>query len=196
VSLLVLHFVFHLQLVIHSQVPFNYIPAANFVPGTCTFTAELSNSAGQFTTPTIIGTVASNGTGAQSIAATLPPGLGTGTSYRIRVVSDVPVVVGNDNGTDITIRLSPFDVSIPAANCQNGSSIISWSLPLGCYNEILVVAQPLVPIAGSPTGNGSAYTPNPAYGFGTAFGTGFVVYKGAGSNVTVTRTHQQHPLLL
>ncbi len=167
-------------------VPFNYIPAANFVPGTCTFTAELSNSAGQFTTPTIIGTVASNGTGAQSIAATLPPGLGTGTSYRIRVVSDVPVVVGNDNGTDITIRLSPFDVSIPAANCQNGSSIISWSLPLGCYNEILVVAQPLVPIAGSPTGNGSAYTPNPAYGFGTAFGTGFVVYKGAGSNVTVT----------
>ena len=167
-------------------VPFNYNPPANFTAGTCTFTAELSNSAGQFTTPTIIGTVASNASGAQSIVATLPPGLGTGTSYRIRVISDIPAVVGNDNGVDLTIRLSPFDVTIPAANCQSSASIISWSLPLGCYNEIMVVAQALNPIVATPSGNGSAYTANSVYGSGTPFGTGFVVYKGSGSNVTVT----------
>ncbi len=168
------------------NVPFTYTPAANFVPGTCTFAAELSNSAGQFVAPTVIGTIASNGSGAQTISAALPPGLGTGTSYRIRVVSDVPAVNGNDNGTDIIIRLSPFNVTLPAANCQNSASIISWSLPLGCYNEIMVVACAVNPVAGAPSGNGSAYTANAVFGSGTAFGGGFVVYKGAGTNVTVT----------
>lgn len=167
-------------------VPFTYTPPANFVPGTCTFAAELSNSAGQFIAPTVIGIVNSNGTGSQSIAATLPPGLGTGSSYRIRVVSDVPAVNGNDNGTDLVIRLSPFNVTVPAANCQNGASAVSWTLPLGCYNEIMVVASALNPVSGTPTGNGSAYTPNAAFGSGTAFGGGFVVYKGGGTNVTVT----------
>lgn len=167
-------------------IPFTYTPAANFVPGTCTFAAELSNSAGQFIAPTVIGTIASDGTGSQSIVGALPPGLGTGTSYRVRVVSDVPAVNGNDNGTDIVIRLSPFDVTIPAANCQNSASAISWSLPLGCYNEIMVVACAVNPVAGTPTGNGSAYTANAAFGSGTAFGGGFVVYKGGGTNVTVT----------
>ncbi len=168
------------------NIPFTYAPAANFTAGTCTFSAELSNSSGQFTTPTLIGTIISNGSGSQVIAGTLPPGLGTGNAYRIRVVSDVPAVAGNDNGSDLTIYLSPFDVSIPSANCQNGSSIISWALPSGCYNEVMVVAQALVPVAGTPTGNGSAYTSNSVFGAGTAFGAGFVVYKGGGSNVTVT----------
>lgn len=167
------------------NVPFTYTPPANFVPGTCTFAAELSNSSGQFIAPTIIGTVASNGSGSQSIAATLPPGLGTGSSYRIRVVSDIPAVNGNDNGTDLVIRLSPFNVTNPAANCQNSASAISWTLPQGCYNEIMVVASALNPVSGTPTGNGSAYTANPVLGSGTAFGGGFVVYKGGGTNVTV-----------
>lgn len=166
-------------------VPFTYATAANFTAGACTFSAELSNSAGQFLSPTVIGTVVSNASGAQSIVCTLPPGLGTGTAYRIRVTSDIPSVVGVDNGSDFTIYLSPFDVTSPGANCINLGSNISWVLPVGCYNEIMVVAQPLAPFTVNPTGNGSAYTANATYGSGTPYESGFVVYKGAGSNVTI-----------
>ncbi len=166
-------------------VPFTYASAANFPAGGCTFSAELSNSAGQFLSPTVIGTVVSNASGAQSILCTLPPGLGTGTSYRIRVTSDVPPVLGVDNGSDLTIYLSPFDVTSPGANCINLGSNISWVLPVGCYNEIMVVAQPLVPFTVNPAGNGSAYTANATYGSGTAYESGFVVYKGPGTNVTI-----------
>jgi hypothetical protein len=166
-------------------VPFTYASAANFPAGGCTFSAELSNSAGQFLSPTVIGTVVSNASGAQSIVCTLPPGLGTGTAYRIRVTSDIPPVVGVDNGSDLTIYLSPFNVTSPSANCINLASNISWVLPVGCYNEIMVVAQPLVPFTVNPTGNGSAYTANTTYGSGTAYESGFVVYKGPGTNVTI-----------
>ena len=168
------------------NVPFTYSPAANFGAGTCTFTALLSNSAGQFISPTTIGTIVSNASGAQTIVATLPPGITTGTAYRILVASDVPAVVGNDNGTDITIRLSPFDVTVPAANGLNNAATISWALPLGCYDEIMVVAQPLVSLSVNPAGNGGAYTGNATFGSGTPYGTGFVVYEGTGTNVTVT----------
>lgn len=168
------------------NVPFTYSPAANFAAGTCTFTALLSNSAGQFISPTTIGTVVSTASGAQTIVATLPPGITNGTAYRILVSSDVPAVVGNDNGTDLTIRLSPFDVTVAAANGLNNAATISWALPLGCYNEIMVVAQPLTSLAVTPSGNGSAYTANSIFGSGTTFGTGNVVYKGTGTNVTIT----------
>ena len=166
-------------------VPFTYATAANFPVGGCTFSAELSNSAGQFLSPTVIGTVVSNASGAQSILATLPAGLGSGTAYRIRVTSDIPSVVGVDNGSDLTIYLSPFDVTSPGANCINLASNISWVLPMGCYNEIMVVAQPLVPFTVNPAGNGSAYTANATFGLGTIYESGFVVYKGPGTNVTI-----------
>jgi len=167
-------------------VPFTYAAASNFTAGVCTFSAELSNSAGQFISPTVIGTVLSNASGAQNIVATLPAGLGSGTSYRIRVTADTPPVVGVDNGADFTVYLSPFNVSSPGANCINLASNISWVLPLGCYNEIMVVAQPLVPFTINPAGNGSAYTANATYGSGTAYESGFVVYKGSGTSITIS----------
>ncbi|CAN5436735.1 hypothetical protein BH11BAC2_BH11BAC2_14680 [soil metagenome] len=168
------------------NVPFTYTPSANFPAGTCTFTAELSNASGIFTTPTVIGTIISNASGAQTITASLPANTGTGTAYRIRVVSNAPPVNGSNNGVDLTIRLSPSDVTSAAANASNVSATISWLLPSPCYSEIMVVANAGGPVPGAPSGNGSAYTPNATFGSGTAFGTGFVVYKSTGSNVTVT----------
>lgn len=168
-------------------VPFSYSPAANFTNGVTVFTAELSNSAGQFTSPTTIGTVFSNASGSQTINATIPPGIGTGSNYRIRVISDVPAVTGNDNGTDLIIRLSPFNVTAPNAQGLNLAATISWALPIGCFDEIMVTCQPLSSHAAAPIGNGSAYTANTVFGSGTGFGAGgHVVYKGNGTNVTVT----------
>jgi autotransporter-associated beta strand protein len=56
-----------------------------------------------------------------------------------------------------------------------------------CYDEMLVVASIGTSISFTPTGNGSAYTANSAYGLGTNVGSSqFVVYKGSGSTVNVT----------
>ena len=167
------------------SVPFTYAPSGNFPTGATNFTAQLSNSAGIFTSPTVIGTIVSNGSGTQTISATLPANTGTGISYRIRVVSDVPAAIGSDNGTDLIIRLSPSDVTNTTALPANLSATIGWTLPSPCFTEVMVVAY-TASIATLPTGNGSAYTANAVYGSGTNFLPGFVVYKGGGSSVTVT----------
>jgi hypothetical protein len=71
------------------------------------FTAELSDAAGSFSSPTAIGTL----TGASAeglnpsgtIPFTIPLGTVPGSLYRIRVVSDDPLTIGSDNGFDLTI---------------------------------------------------------------------------------------------
>ena len=64
---------------------------------------------------------------------------------------------------------------------------LTWVNP-SCFDEILVVAKPSTTIAGTPTGDGTAYTAVANFGgAGTAFDvTGKVVYKGSGSSVVVT----------
>jgi hypothetical protein len=69
-----------------------------------TFTAQLSDATGSFTTPTNIGTITSNAAGlGRTINAVIPAGLATGTAYRIRVVASAPATNGPNNGTDLTI---------------------------------------------------------------------------------------------
>ncbi|MFD0779415.1 beta strand repeat-containing protein [Flavobacterium myungsuense] len=61
-----------------------------------------------------------------------------------------------------------------------------WTAPAtGCYDEIMVVASTAT-ISGTPTGDGSLYTANAAFTSGTAFGGGFVMYKGTTSPQTLT----------
>lgn len=99
-------------------VPFTYSPIGIYT-GT-TFTAQLSDATGSFLTPTTIGSVASNDTGSQSIAATIPANTPQGSNYRVRVVSSVPNVEGADNGADITIDL--LTVAISPTTTQNLSA--------------------------------------------------------------------------
>jgi len=66
-----------------------------------TFTAQLSDAAGSFASPTDIGSL--GGTLSGSIDATIPLNTPFGTGYRIRVVSSDPVVTGTDNGADLEI---------------------------------------------------------------------------------------------
>jgi hypothetical protein len=70
------------------------------------FTAQLSDSSGNFTNPTTIGSTASTTSG--SINATIPAGILPGTHYRIRVVSSKPAINGFDNGNDISINPMPM----------------------------------------------------------------------------------------
>ncbi len=136
--------------------------------------------------------------------------LTTGSTYYIFITADVPLAAtpnntiivsaittsdltfatgnktgtANASGTKTIIDCTPVDVTSAAASSASSSSVLTWVNP-ACYDEILIVAA-LASNTGTPTGNGSAYTGNLAYGSGTALGNGFVVYKGSTSSQTVT----------
>lgn len=107
------------------------------------FTAQLSNSAGSFASPTNIGTVTA--TAAGNISATIPAGTAAGTGYRIRVISSFPPATGADNGSNLTITaaptavagtISPICETTASVNVTTGSSAtnnagITWSTPNG-----------------------------------------------------------------
>ena len=136
--------------------------------------------------------------------------LTTGSTYYIFITADVPLTAtpnntiivsaitisdlafatgnktgtANASGTKTIIDCTPADVTSAAASSANLSSVLTWINP-ACYDEILIVAA-IASNNGTPTGDGSAYTSNLAYGSGTALGNGFVVYKGSASSQTVT----------
>jgi uncharacterized repeat protein (TIGR02543 family) len=136
--------------------------------------------------------------------------LTTGSTYYIFITADVPLTAtpnntiivsaittsdltfatgnktgtANASGTKTIIDCTPTDVTSAAASSASSSSVLTWVNP-ACYDEILIVAA-LASNTDTPTGNGSAYTGNLAYGSGTALGNGFVVYKGSTSSHTVT----------
>lgn len=79
-----------------------------------TFTAQISDVNGSFSSPTVIGTLVSDTVG--TISGTVPNTLAAGNGYRIRVVSSDPVVTGTDNGIDLAVV--PFVVSLSDADTQ------------------------------------------------------------------------------
>lgn len=80
------------------SVPFT-VSGSTFASGNV-FTAQLSDAAGSFATPTNIGTL--TGTTSGSISATIPAGA-VGTGYRIRVVSSLTAATGSINASNISI---------------------------------------------------------------------------------------------
>lgn len=88
------------------SVPFTVNGA--FVSGNV-FTAQLSDANGSFTSPTNIGTL--TGTGSGTISATIPMSAISGTGYRIRVVSSNQAIIGNDNGTNLSIFTNTIGLS-------------------------------------------------------------------------------------
>jgi autotransporter-associated beta strand protein len=136
--------------------------------------------------------------------------LATDSTYYIFITADVPLTAtpnntiivsaittadltfssgnktgsANASGTKTIIDCTPADVTSAAASSANLSSVLTWVNPT-CYDEILIVAA-LASNTGTPSGYGSAYTDNLAYGSGTALGNGFVVYKGSTSSQTIT----------
>jgi hypothetical protein len=89
------------SLCLEEVISVDYSSSATFNAGNLFF-VELSNAAGSFAAPTVIGAVASQvNTG--SIAATIPLATPVGSGYRVRVTSSQPAMVGSDNGDDISI---------------------------------------------------------------------------------------------
>ena len=100
--------------------------------GTCssnTFTAQLCDANGSFSSPTTIGTLVSNTSG--TISCTIPGGTPNGTGYRIRVVSSNPSVTGTDNGNNISIGTIPTNAWTQKANFGGGLREGAFSFGIG-----------------------------------------------------------------
>ncbi|MBI5325050.1 MAG: T9SS type A sorting domain-containing protein [Ignavibacteriae bacterium] len=111
------------QLCAGSTVMVPYTLTGTFNPGN-TFTAQLSNSSGNFSLPTPIGSVTSTSSG--TITCTIPPSIIPGTGFRIRVVGSNPSTIGTDNGSNISINQLPVPViNGPNTVCQNTSTTFS-----------------------------------------------------------------------
>jgi uncharacterized repeat protein (TIGR02543 family) len=81
-----------------------YTATGTYISGN-TFRVQLSDLAGSFTSPTVIGSIATTSlTG--TINVTIPIGTPSGTGYRVRVISDNPVITGTTFGTNITVNNS------------------------------------------------------------------------------------------
>lgn len=148
-----------------------------------TYTAELSSSTGVFP-GTNIGTLVSN-SNSGTISATIPAGTASGTGYLIRVISSSPAITGSSSSA-LEIINGAANVSSPAAAGGNTQATLSWTNPSGCFDEIMIIAQAGSAVTTSPSGDGSSYTASLAFGSGTAFDGGFVVYKGSTTPQTVT----------
>ncbi|MCF8276788.1 MAG: hypothetical protein K9J17_08645 [Flavobacteriales bacterium] len=94
------------------------------------------------------------------------------------------IVVGGGGASNINVAASgsgqttvPTGLSI---SCNNGTATATWSNP-ACYDELMLVVSAASFTAAMPSGDGSAYTANSAFGSGTVFDAGRVVYKSTGA---------------
>lgn len=71
-----------------------------------TFTAQLSDSAGSFSNPTILGSIVD--TAAGTIKGLIPFSLLPGSNYRFRVVSDLPEIKGSQTDKIVQMRSKPI----------------------------------------------------------------------------------------
>ncbi len=89
------------------------------------FTAQLSNSSGSFGSPVSIGTLSTATSG--SFSCVIPSNTPSGTGYRIRIVSNLPSVISNVNGSNLRVNLNPTASSsvMTPISCYGGNGIIT-----------------------------------------------------------------------
>ena len=87
------------------------------------FIAQLSDDKGSFTQNTIIGTSVGNSSGV--IECFIPENIKIGSGYRMRLVSSSPMIVGSDNGNNLTVGQLPKPVIIGnKVNCVGATSVL------------------------------------------------------------------------
>ncbi|WP_338761522.1 T9SS type A sorting domain-containing protein [Bernardetia sp. ABR2-2B] len=140
-----------------------------------TFTAQLSDATGNFTTPT------ATQVGTTPISLVIPNTLATGAGYKVRVVASDPVTTSNSSA-DITINTLPTDITTVA----NPASILS-----GESSDIEVpLSQVGVSYQLQDLGNNDIGTPVVGTGATITLNTGNLttttVFKVVATNTTTT----------
>jgi hypothetical protein len=141
-------------------------------------------------TGSLTGTVRYIGTGT---SFTDNVGLSASTTYYYKVYTvdkafNYSAETQSSGTTTASVCSTADNVTSLTASVANLQSVLSWTNG-SCFDEMMVVASSSSFTAATPTGNGSAYTANSASftdGLNTTFDGGKVVYKGAGTTVTVT----------
>lgn len=109
------------------------------------------------------------------------------TASDVAFISGAKTITAYAGGVQTIQYASPENVTTFSASVADVQSVLTWDEPVGCYDEIMIVGKAGSPASGTPSGDGSSYTANLAYGTpGTAFGGGYVLYKGSVSSQTVT----------
>ncbi len=110
-------------------------------------------------------------------------GLTMGLSYTFKAFTYKNSVNSSwSSGTQRTKTIELNTVLSPFVVPSTGQVQVGWTNPpVGCFDEVMVVANLAAGVTFMPTGNGSAYTANPAYAAPDQ-----VVFKGTGNSVTVT----------
>lgn len=167
-----------------------------------TYTAQLSDDIGSFTTPTAIGTLVSTAN-AGTINITIPAGTAGGTGYRIRVVSDNPSVTGSQsaaftitqNGTggcssshtDYYRSFTTGDWSDPTSwesSPDNSNWITATLAPTYNANTILIQNGHTITIDG--TSSADQLTIQSGGVLNHANGSVFTLNDGTGTDMTVS----------
>jgi|GEM_PF-3031925 len=88
------------------------------------FKVQLSDAGGIFPPNTVDNII---GSGASPITATIPVNTPAGNGYRVRVIHEDPLTLGDDNGSDIVIATTPGtpDAATPAPVCEGASAVIT-----------------------------------------------------------------------
>ena len=125
-----------------------------------TYTAQLSNSAGSFSSPTTLGTLTTTALSG-TIEGFIPANLASGNGYRVRVVSSNPVVRANDNGTNFTInqfRIAPAASQVLTTS-GTGTLLTASGLNVTSYQwgYYTILGGPITDLTGKTS---STYTPN------------------------------------
>ncbi|MBU0488304.1 MAG: choice-of-anchor D domain-containing protein [Bacteroidetes bacterium] len=117
-------------------------------------------------------------------------GLTTGQPYQVKAYAyknATGSLWASSQPTSSTASLELSDVASVATTPDDGEIQLTWiEPPVACYDEIMIVAKAGGTVSASPSGDGSAYSADLAFGSGTAFDGGYVVYKGTNTPQTVT----------
>ena len=172
-----------------------YSTNATFSTGTATAIGTLSSSLGAGTqTFSGLSQAFTNGATAYLYVTTdLPCGSFNGVTIDVNAItnssltfaSGTPTGSGYTAGGTQTISSPTNNITGLAATNGDANSVVSWTNPAGCYNEVMIVVAP-ASNTGTPSGDGSTYTANLTYPLGTALGNGRVVYKGSTSPQTIS----------
>ncbi|MDQ3191219.1 MAG: zinc-dependent metalloprotease [Bacteroidota bacterium] len=160
------------QLCVENAFSVNYQVSNNLNPGN-EFTAELSNSFGNFSNPSVIGSLQSTTSG--TISAIIPASVSSGSGYRIRIVSSDPPVTGSDNGSNITV-------------IDEAPVVFLSNFPFSCVDDNSYNLTGGTPSGGTYSGNGvsnGVFDPNTA---GTGLHTISYTVTNACSTVTASKT--------
>jgi hypothetical protein len=126
------------------------------------FTAEMSDGAGSFVSPTTIGTLTSSTV--MPVPVTIPNGLASGSGYRIRITSSSPASIGSNNGSNLQVvqfesSIAPADTQYIAMSTNGNTLTASPNHPTGVTNEWKYKVG-LVWTSFAPAETNTSYTPN------------------------------------